>query len=277
MLVQDPQVLLSHEKDSGTTFAVRMYGVAGYSPEKWIELTVRGFAELSRFRGLEAARQWLEADAALTEETTAFAPLHAASRSNSGAAYILLEQRVAAERAFDEAECAWKNVIARVATLDVPMTGVSSSFHFRLAAATPDALIDARRDRYRHLVQAALAITRFNRRLLDVIFIESDAMSRSAHELRSTISDSLGYASAEAHLLAAMEEGRNGESLREIYAGKLSDITRRPTTLASSLSEDCKKIEHAVMLTALLTPPICPALRPDRRVSFFSENLPTCD
>jgi hypothetical protein len=228
--------------------------------KSWTESTERGFRELSCRRPKEAARLWLEADAAFPICPTASDPLQAASRSNAGAARLLLGHDHEGAVRLASAERSWRAVIVGVATLDVPMTGASSSFHFRLAAAVPHDLIEARRQRYRRLAEVALAVTQFNR-----AFIErrnsSSAISGQASALRPMLSEVLGAASPEVRLLAYCEEPRSSADVTAIYADKLSEITSRPQTFAAALSNECAELESAVALTALLAPPVFTSVR----------------
>jgi hypothetical protein len=254
---------LPSKAEPAKILAPRKHDVTTRPVENWIESTVCAFSEFARFEWLKAGALWIEADSALGCEKPSFAPLHAASRSNVGAANLIFGRRAVAERALDEADLAWQRIIAQIEALDVPITGASSSYHFRLATAAPEALIEARRDRYRRLAQGALAITRYNRSLLDAVAAGSVTVRHPAIALRQTISENLGYASPEARMLAALDGRCDSKAFRAIYADKLADIGRA-ASLASSLSEDCKKLEHSVTLTALLTIPISQPVLPDR-------------
>jgi hypothetical protein len=230
--------------------------------ESWAESTDFGFRDLSRGRPADAARRWLEADVALPAGALAFDPLRAASRSNAGAARLLLGHAHEAASCFDDAERSWRDVIAGIATLDVPVTGASSSFHFRLAAAAPDNLIEARRARYRRLAETALAMTCFNRAFIEHRNFSVSAISKRASALRPVLSEVLGAASPEARLLSFCEEPCPPSRVFPIYADKLSEITSRPQTFAAALSNECAKVESAVARTALLALPIFTSLRP---------------
>ncbi|MET1046213.1 MAG: hypothetical protein ABWX70_05855 [Hyphomicrobium sp.] len=228
-----------------------------------VESTVRGFENLARLRVGDAARLWLEAglDA---RPAMSFDPIYAMCRSNAGAALILLASPDHAERCLREAEEAWLRVIAGITTLAVPITGASSSFHFRLAATAPVALINARKDRYRRLAATALAITRFNHGLVDLD--ASPVIAAHAAELRSIVAEGFGPTSAEARLLDA--EANDPTSAAELYLAKHTDLATRSQTFASALSEECGALESAVALTVLLSPsllrtPVHPAITPN--------------
>ncbi|MFA5956007.1 hypothetical protein [Hyphomicrobium sp.] len=219
-----------------------------------MESSVRGIERVSRARFGEAARCWLEADAALPIGGREFDPLSAASRSNAGAARLLLGHEHEAEQCFDAAERSWQKVIAAIATLDVPMTGASSSFHLRLAATVPEALINARRERYRRLAESALAIVQFNRALVDMQNSAPETVARLAVALRVTLAEVLGATSPEARQLSLSAGSAGGAGILAIYADKLAEISTRRQTFAAALSEECAQLESAVTLTVLLGP-----------------------
>lgn len=222
----------------------------------WAESTVSGVERLSRARPEEAARCWLEADAAQALRDVEFDSLRAACRSNAAAARLLLGHEHEAGQYFEAAEHAWQNVIDGVATLEVPMSGASSSFHFRLAAKAPDVLMSAQRERYRRLAGAAHAITQFNRALIGRQWQDTAQIAERAAGLRATLRDILGYASPEARLLSVCIEPDSDGDIYAIYAAKLHDISARRQTASAVLSEACANLESAVALTALLVPQI---------------------
>jgi hypothetical protein len=223
--------------------------------ESWTESTERGFRDLSRGQLKDAARGWLDADAAVPADAAASDPIRAASRSNAGAARLLLGHGHAAASCFDAAAQCWRDVITEIASLDVPITGTSSSFHFRLATAVPNALIEARRNRYHRLAEAALAITQFNRALVEQRRSTS-AISMHASALRPMLSDVIGAESPEARLLSFCIDPSAASDIFAIYADKLAKITSRLQTFAAAISSECARIESAVALTALLALPI---------------------
>ncbi|MBS0250498.1 MAG: hypothetical protein JSR78_05475 [Proteobacteria bacterium] len=234
------------------------------SQNLWVESTVAGIERLARARSQEAAYCWLEAEAVQAARGTEFDSLRAASRSNAAAARLLLRHEHEAELNFEAADQAWQNVIAGVATLDVPMSGASSSFHFRLAAKAPDVLISAGRQRYRRLAEAALAITQFNRALIGRRSQDAAHIAERATGLKAMLCDVLGHTSPEARLLSVCIEPDGDGDVCAIYAGKLQDISARQRTLSAASSEACANLESAVALTALLTPAILNAI--DRSV-----------
>ncbi len=225
---------------------------------------MRGFERLSRGRLADAAHCWLEADAAFPKDSTEFESLLAASRSNAGVARLLLGHEHDAGASFEVAQRSWRSVIAGIATLDVPMSGASSSFHFRLAAKAPEVLIGARRERYRQLAEAAFAITQFNCALIHRRTAVPSALAEHATSLRSVLADALGNSSPEARLLSASMTLAVRTDVYAVYADKLHDITARRQTYSAVLSEACANLESAAALTALLVPPIVPSANRSR-------------
>lgn len=227
--------------------------------EKWTDQAVHAFAAMARMRTNDAARSWLRA-AAMLEGANPPAPFLAASRSNAGIAHLILNDACEAGHAFRNAEQGWRQVIADIATLDIPMTG-ASSFHFRLATKVPHALIEARRQRYRHLAEGALAITRFNLLFVVAGDLTSELVAQQTSDLAAMLCEILGPGSAEVCLLTMPAEPTGDASAFSIYAAKAADFAHRQRTLSTALSEDCANLETAVALTALLVPQIFSAAR----------------
>ena len=230
--------------------------------QKWVTSTLRGFAEMSRARSEEAARFWLHAAGML--QGAAADPLLAASLSNAGIASLILQQQHDADRVFHEAEQVWQRVADNFATLDIPMAGASSSFHFRLAAKAPNALIDARRQRFLRLAEAAFAITRFNHLFVDIRNVSSGVVAQRADELKATLCDVLGAGSIEVRLLSTVAEQSAAASLFAIYGDKATEFAARQRTLSTALSEECAELEAAVALTALLGPQIFTVIKNEK-------------
>ncbi len=237
------------------TFPIEIECASADDAQNWVESTVCGVRAMSRARKCEAARCWLTADAARHTES-AFDPMFAAGRSNAGLANILLGRLAEAERCLSGAERAWRRTIDQIAVLDVPMTGASSAFHFRLATNVPEALTGARRDRYRHLAEAALTITRFNHLFVAPPKFRSSLVGAHARELKPKLDDIFGAASAEARLLAASAEPAGCASVAAIYADKQTDVSGRRQTFAAALSNECAQLESAVALTLMLALPM---------------------
>ncbi len=219
-----------------------------------MELTVAGFALLARSRIRDAARAWLAADSIL-QEPAAFDPWHAASRSNAGAARVILGEPQEAEIAFADAESAWRRVIAGIDMLDVPMTGASSAFHFRLAAAEPAAFVSARRRRYHRLAGAALEITRFNRAsFARDVPVPVDLPAR-CHVLKLVLSEAVGASSAEVRLLEDLiTPNAQASMVASFFTRKSEAIAQSQPTFAAALSDACAELETAAELTVLLPP-----------------------
>lgn len=227
--------------------------------ETWTDQSLHAFAAMARAQIGDAARLWLRA-AAIAECGPSPASSLAASRSNAGVAHLILNNTSEARRAFRKAEEGWRLVIAGIARLDIPMTG-AASFHFRLATKVPHALTEARRQRYRQLAEAALAITRFNLLLVDDGDTASEFVALQAHDLTATLKDILGPGSPEVRLLATPADEATDASVFSSYAAKAADFVHRQHTLSSALSEDCAALEAAVALTALLGPQTFSAVR----------------
>ncbi|RUO97934.1 hypothetical protein [Hyphomicrobium sp.] len=221
----------------------------------WTKSTLCGFEHLAGLRFSDAARRWLAAENILIR-TTAFDPVGAASKSNAAAACLLLGHYQAAMRFFDAAEDEWRRTTDALATLDVPMAGASSSFHFHLAATVPGPLIAARRERYVQLAETALAIVRFNRLFITGHLETSRSLPDSARGLTLLLSDAFGPASPEVRLLSASAAVNDLSVIGEIYAAKIADIAGRPATLLTALSPECEQLERATLMTALLAVPI---------------------
>jgi hypothetical protein len=227
--------------------------------ETWTNQSVHAFVAMARIRIDEAARSWLRA-AAMAEGAASPAPSLAASRTNAGVAHLILNNAQEARHAFRKAEEGWRQVIAGIATLDIPMTG-ATSFHFRLATKVPHALIEARRQRYRQLAEAALCITRFNLLFVDDGNLASEFMALQTRDLTVMLSDILGPGSPEVRLLAMSTEPTAAASVFSSYAEKARDFEHRQRTFSAALSEDCAAFETAVALTALLGPEAFSAVR----------------
>lgn len=236
-------------------FAFEIRGSSENDMEAWAVETTRGIREMAWGRKLEAARYWLEA-AAARGAADAFDPIEAAQLSNAAIAHCLLGNAIEAERRTADAERAWCRIIDLVATLEIPLTGANSAFHFRLAASRPETLIEARRRRYRQLGEAALALTRFNRLFADRKNLANGVIGERARELMPVLAGILGAASPEARLLAVSAEPTAAEPVSVIYADKLAEVSGRSETFAAALSESCVKVEVAVALTAMLAVPM---------------------
>lgn len=222
-------------------------GSVGY----WLENTIAALRAIASGRTGEAARCWLAADTALGTGR-GFDPVHAAARSNAGVANMLLDRRSEAERCLADAECAWRHVVEGITLLDVPLTGASSSFHFRLAANTPEVLIGARRRRYLNLAEAALAITQFNRLFSLQPRSDVNMIAARADKLKPELIEKLGRGSPEVRLLAASAERAGVEVAYAIYAEKFIEASERDPTFAAALSDQCAELERAADLTVML-------------------------
>lgn len=233
---------------------VRLASVAG-NVGRWVKSTVAGLQEMASARTTEAARCWLAAEAALGAGA-GFDAVCAAARSNAGVANVLLGRRSEAGRCLADAERAWRHVIEGIAHLDVPLTGASSSFHFRLAVTTPEVLISARRHRYRNLAEAALATTQFNRLFAAQPCMDIDLITARSYELKPGLIEKLGAGSPEVRLLAASAERAGADVAYAIYSDKFIEASARDPTFAAALSDQCAELESATALNLMLALPI---------------------
>ncbi|MBN9246959.1 MAG: hypothetical protein J0I81_05820 [Hyphomicrobium sp.] len=240
--------------------------------ENWTQQTVSAFLTLGRAEIISAARSWLRAEATL-EGATIPEPVIAASRSNAGIAHLILENTSEADVAFREAEEHWRQAIESVATLDVPLTG-TSSFHFRLAAKVPHALMEARRQRYRHLAEGARAITRFNHLFVDGANPTSGLIANRTSELASILSEILGPGSAEVCLLTMTGASLHDAATFSPYGRKSAEFGHSPPALANGLSSDRAILEAAVALTALLGLPAFLAIEHQRKAAETHSQCP---
>ncbi|RUP10232.1 hypothetical protein [Hyphomicrobium sp.] len=240
--------------------------------ENWTQQTVSAFLTLGRAEIISAARSWLRAEATF-EGATIPVPVIAASRSNAGIAHLILENTSEADVAFREAEEHWRQAIESVATLDVPLTG-TSSFHFRLAAKVPHALMEARRQRYRHLTEGARAITRFNHLFVDGANLTSGLIANRTSELASILSEILGPGSAEVCLLTMTGASLHDAATFSPYGRKSAEFAHSPPALANGLSSDRAILEAAVALTALLGLPAFLAIEHQRKAAETHSQCP---
>jgi hypothetical protein len=143
----------------------------------------------------------------------------------------------------------------------MPMTGASSSFHFRLAAKVPTILIDARRKRYRRLAEAGRAITQFNLAFLNAQRAAAPHVAVRSAALKATLCEILGARSPEVRLLDGSAGSRATRDFDAIYADKLAALGEYRKTFDAALSEECAQLERAVALTVLLPPSMFDTIR----------------
>lgn len=217
----------------------------------WVQATTAGFRALGASDAAKAAGHWLAARDALIE-AAAEDPRRAAGQTNAGAGFLLLGKRDNAERTLADAERRWMHLLAATTTGDVPVSGRSSAFHFRLASTNLAAFQNAQRLRLSRLCEAGLAIARFNR------LLASDGASASAAvapAVASQLTDLLGPRAPEVRLLL-WTPGSASETpaAHTIYAEKVSALGARRTTVAEPAADAWQLLEVAVALTALLPP-----------------------
>ena len=232
---------------------------------RWVQSTVAGFRQMSRSRYPEAAGNWLRALDVL-ERTKTCDPRLAASQTNAGAGYILLHRMSEADAMLSEAEQTWMHVLDSIASLDVPLVSISSSFHFRLASKNLQGFAQARRRRYVRLCEASLAIARFNRLFTTANPLATEAVEHRSTSLRTFLSDVLGPLSPEVRLLSSTAESPHKEVLESLYGEKAGQFEHRRQTMSDALSDECLNLETSVALTALLSPRTVTAGGGDRQV-----------
>lgn len=225
----------------------------GKTPD-WEAETIAGFQAIGASRIQETAGHWIRAADLLAADSPPD-PRSGAARSNAGVAHLLLSRRRAADQAFQAAEQFWIALAERIPSLDVPLVGTNSSFHFRLASGTVTSFTEARRKRYARLCDAALAITRFNRLFTCTAQPSGAEIESGRQALASLLADALGAQAPEIRLLA----GSSAEDWAPAYAEKIADFQARRPSMSEALSKDCHRLEMAFALTALFSPGLLPS------------------
>lgn len=217
-------------------------------PDPWIHTTIAGFVAMGRSQYAEAAGCWLTARDLVSGMPPSGARI-AATQTNAGAALLILRRREDGERALAEAEQGWSSLRDAIATWDVPLSGRSSAFHFRLASRNVAALQDVERRRLARKCEAALAITRWNR-----LQARASASLATAATLAPLLSDVLGPRSAELRLLEGSESHRRSAAPDSPYAEKASELAATHDGRLASPEAPWRSLEVAVDLTVLLRP-----------------------
>lgn len=221
------------------------------SVKKWAESTAAGFGAVAQSQRSQAARHFLHARDALGETDAADAR-SAAAHSNAGVGLILLRRMSEALRALDAAEECWLDVAGTLRTVEIPVSGRSSAFHFRLAAQNLSAFEAAHRRRYEQLCEAGLAITRFNRLFACTTPPPDGVVLDACAALTALLSDAFGPRSPDVRLLAQAARGaETSEDDRSAYSDKLAEIAAFETAPAAALPLVCRHLESAVAVTAL--------------------------
>lgn len=217
--------------------------------DDWKNETMAGFEAMARGCYAEAAQRWSVALNFVIEAELAD-PRRAAALSNVGAGRILAGQGTAAIEILDQSAQAWRRVTAGIETVDVPMTGTSSAFHFRLASRHLAAFQNARRSRLSELCAASLAITQFNRACAQPS--KNAEIAQAAGALADVLSRCLGPHAPEVRMLqpsceVGTSEASNGNAP---YADKFAALTARRCERADVFGT----LETACALTALVAP-----------------------
>lgn len=215
----------------------------------WKNETMAGFAALARGRYADAAHRWSVA-LNFVIDVEPHDPRRAAALSNLGAGRILAGQQAAAIDALDQSAQAWRRVASRIGTVDVPVTGTSSAFHFRLASRHLAAFQNARRKRLSELCAASLAITQFNRACAQPS--KTADIAQAANTLAEVLSRCLGPHAPEVRMLKPpCGSATSGAPIADApYAEKFAALAAR----RSERSDAFATIETACALTALVTP-----------------------
>lgn len=224
--------------------------------QDWVRSTIAGFGELSRSQHVEAAGHWLRARD-LAEGSPPSDAIHAASQTNAGVALVMLHRLAEADAVLSEAEQTWKDALAAVATLDVPVGGTSSSFHFRLASQSLESLetfAEARRRRYAEMCETSLAIARFNRLFANPEHLADSDVEQRSMSLKGVLTETFGPRAPDVRLLAGGGALLRSPAGEELYAEKVREFERRRLTLSGALSDGCLRLETAAALTALIDP-----------------------
>jgi hypothetical protein len=233
------------------------------SLEIWERHTSAGFRALSCRRWREAADEWLRShDDVRTAET--WDARQAAAMNNMGVACLLEARWAAAERYFDMAREAWAQARARIPQLEIPVTGRSSVFHFRLATRHHEAFADSRRRRCAALCTAASAITDFNAGLTRHAAGRSSPSSEATSAIVHALVDAFGPRCPELKLIGESDNSVAGAAdttpadaaqTDAIYAEKaLRAHELQARSMAAAFSADYRRLEMATNLTALLSP-----------------------
>jgi hypothetical protein len=180
--------------------------------------------------------------------------------NNMGVACLLEARWAAAERYFDMAREAWVQAQARIPLLEIPVTGRSSAFHFRLATRHHEAFADSRRRRCAALCTAASAITDFNAELGRHASGGSSPCSETPSTFVHALVEAFGPRCPELNLIRESDNSvapaaEITPADAAIYAEKaLRAHELQARSMAAALSADYRRLEMATNLTALLSP-----------------------
>lgn len=233
------------------------------SLENWERHTSAGFRALSRRRWRTISEEWLQSIEDVRTAETWDARL-AAAMNNMGVVYLLEARWTAAERYFDMARESWALAQARIPQLEIPVTGRSSAFHFRLATRHHEAFAGSRRRRCTALCTAASAITDFNAELGRHASGRSSPSSAPPSAIVHAVVEAFGPRCPELKLIGVGDNSSTGAAeitpadaaqTDAIYAKKaLRARELEARSIAAALSADYRRLEMATNLTALLSP-----------------------
>lgn len=224
------------------------------APE-WRSGSFGGFEALALGHRREAAEAWIKAGA-IAASMVQSDPRAAAAQNNRAVGHLLLSQTRDARDEFNGALVRWTSVRRHMLGVEVPVVGASSVFHLKLTMNHHDAFRENRRQRYVQLCEAAMAITSFNVRLLGWhIGDDSRPCSDNAATLAS-LAAAFGDRCPEISIIRKFEspERSDGPPFAE-HGEKVKRIRNlQVPSLSGSFSTDCRNLELAAHLTALLDP-----------------------
>ena len=224
-----------------------------HAVKDWENVTIAAFRAMSSTRYAEAAELWGSADMLLSSAEPDD-PRRVASLNNQGLSYALTGKRESALSALAEAALLWTEMSSRVATMTIPLVGGSSSFHFRLASKNLAAFEGARRRPYEKLCAAGLAISRFNRLLLREPAASTAPIATSAASLADLLADVFGPCAPDVRLLSDATTRAADDQAYSPYGDKIVAFEQRLQSMSPAISQDCRRLDTALALTALLSP-----------------------
>lgn len=215
----------------------------------WTQLTIAGFRHLSSGAYEQAAVTWLRA-ADFYADSRDDDPRFATAHNNAGVAYGLLDRDGLAQIEFGIAERNWAHTLTTIASLDVPIAGGSSSFHFRLVSASPEAFADVHRRKYGARCRTSIAIAQFNTVVANAKQFSAEKIKVQARRLQSLTTDTYGQNSSESRLLSAIAE-KSPSLDGSIYQDKIARVERKISQNPNRDSDRCFSIEIATELMAI--------------------------
>jgi hypothetical protein len=215
----------------------------------WTQLTIAGFRHLSNAEYEQAAFCWLRA-VDFFADSRDDDPRSATTHNNAGVAYGFLGRDSHVQAEFDIAERKWAHTLTTIASLDVPITSGSSSFHFHLVSASPDAFADVHRRKYDARCRTSVAIAQFNTLIADAKRVPTENIRAQAQKLESLTTDTYGQNSPESRLLSAISK-KSGSAASSLYRDKIARVERKLGQRPNRDNDRCFNIEIAAELMAI--------------------------